>query len=237
MNGALQLPESNNLSRQLVREQLAPLAILFVLSCLINLSLEDALNALGRNEDSARWGIQLGLGIWDLLEGIVLFLVLSWGIPKIRELREAHFEKKPFAESYLNSFLAEYLRMLAQSLLYGLLLILPGVFRYAQLIFVPYVALFARPYRDGKIDALKMSERLARGHVWRYIAMMVATMLVAAGIEMLPEALEFMHLLPMRVLCHALSFFISIWFYAFLYIQFETAMGHHDWSAADGANV
>jgi hypothetical protein len=237
MKRSWQFPATNILSRQLLREQISPLAVLFGLSALVNLSLEDALTMLNKTQDTERWMIQLGLGVWDLFEGVLLFLVLSWGIPKIRQLTEAHFHKRPFSEPYLNSFLAEYLRLLAQSLMYGLLLILPGVFRYCQLIFIPYLAIFAKPYRDGEVDAVQMSKALTHGFVWRLLLVLIVSMGIASGIEMLPELFDGLHLLPVRVICHALSFFISIWLYAFLYLQFEQAMETQDWRPKNGTHV
>src|SRR5690606_19508288 len=112
--------------------------------------------------EGLRWMLQLSMGLWDLFEGVMVFLVLSWGIPKIRIPAPAGLATHPFEDTYVGSFLAEYLRLLAQVILWGLLLIIPGFVRYCRLIFVPYIALFSKLYREDKVDALEFSLRLSK---------------------------------------------------------------------------
>ncbi|MBX3022254.1 MAG: hypothetical protein KF799_11325 [Bdellovibrionales bacterium] len=221
---------SFSLSMRLVREQLTPLLILFAVSALFTLTSESVLRTLTASDDSSRWVVQVSIGLYDLLEGVMLMLVLSWGIPKVRDLTEAHYQQHPFQESYISSFLGEYLRLLANVLLYGLLLIIPGFLRYIRLVFVPYVALFARPYRQGQRDCLRLAADLTRGRYLKLLLIVLAFTAVQLGVEFAPLLEPSLHILPMRIVFLGISFFISIWLYSLLYLLFEQAMEEFAWN-------
>ncbi len=89
-------------------------------------------------------------GALDLFEGLTLFLILSWGVPKSEALDDRFFESQPFATPYPGTFLAEYLRMMSSVLMYGLLILIPGLIAYCLFIFVPYIVLFSRDYARGE---------------------------------------------------------------------------------------
>ncbi len=216
--------ESIRLSRSLLIEQRTPLFCLFALSCFLNITTQDAMQLMGAADDGQRWYVQLGAGLWDLLEGILLLLILSWGIPKVRQLTAATLLPKPFSEAYLGSFLAEYLRVLAQVLMWALLLLLPGFYRYCQLIFVPMIVLFSRAYRTGDVDALRLSERLAKGRLMRILLALGLTMFLQIGFDFLPELVPAFHSLALRVAFDGLSFLASVWAFALIFVMFEAAM-------------
>ena len=221
-----QLKLAFSLAHQLIREQWLPLLLLVALTAGLGIGLEEALSGLSKNQESERWMLQLAMGLVDLIEGVFLLLLLSWGVPKVRALTEAYFELKPFEEGYIGSFLAEYFRALASVLLYGLLFLLPGFYRYLRLIFVPYITLFAKPYREGKVDALKLSFALTQGRMWRLLVVLIVTILVQLGIEFAPQ-MELLHLWPVRVVAEVLNSYLSIWLFAFLYMEFEEALGRY----------
>lgn len=218
------------LTKQLLREQIVPILILFAITTFFTLSLEDAMNALTRSEENDRWKLQLALGLGELVEGVLLFLVLAWGIPKIRSLTEAHFQRAPFTTPYIVDFFGEYLRMLASSLLWGLLLIVPGFLRYFQLLFVPYVALFARPYREGKLDGLKLAAALTKGRYWKLVLLYIGTNAAQAAVEFIPQFLPDLHTLLLRIGTKILGELIAVWLFAMLYLIFEQAMEEFEWT-------
>jgi hypothetical protein len=220
----LQLGPSFTLTKLLGREQIVPIVVLFAVSSFLTITLEDALKAMAQADDGSRWMVQLAMGLWDLVEGILLILVLSWGIAKVRSLNEAHMQKHPFETPYLGSFLAEYFRVLANVLLWGLLFILPGFYRYCRLILVPFVALFARSYREGQADALELAGRLARGRMGLFIAVMIVTSALQFGLEFLPQLKPEFHLMSLRLVFNGLSYAISVWMFAFLFLHFERAL-------------
>lgn len=222
--------DSFALTHILIREQMAPLAVLFIFGAALTITIEDTMLALPRTDDTQRWVLQIGLGLWELVEGVLTMLILSWGVPKVRALTEAHFAKTPFQESYLNSFLAEYLRVLANTLLWGLLLLVPGFWRYCRLAFVPYIALFARPYRDGKVDALDLSAHLTRGRMPLIIGVILATTALQGVFTFLPQLVPGLHDWPYRAGFAGVILYVSIWLFSALYLQFENAMENFRWT-------
>lgn len=218
------------LATELVREQFVPILVLFAIGAFFAISLEDAMNALTRNEENNRWVLQLALGLGDLVEGILLFLILAWGIPKVRPLTEAHFQKAPFQGGYVADFFGEYLRMLASSLLWGLLLVIPGFLRYFRLLFTPYVALFARPYREGKVDALRLAAELTKGRYFKIVLLYILTNATQAGVEFIPQFLPDLHVLPVRVITKIGGELIAVWLFSMLYLVFEQAMEEFEWT-------
>lgn len=68
-----------------------------------------------------------------------------------------------FAARHLKNFSLESFRALGMTLLFSLLLILPGFWKYLQFILVPYVVLCDPEYTNGKVDALQESKKLMTG--------------------------------------------------------------------------
>src|SRR4051812_9335763 len=102
------LKAATSLSGRLIVRQSRPLLLILVVGCLLSLQLEDAIRGLGPTDDGTRWLLQLSMGLWDLGEGVVVFLILSWAIPEVHMLNAANLDKQPFREPYVSSFLAEY---------------------------------------------------------------------------------------------------------------------------------
>ncbi|NJL23902.1 MAG: hypothetical protein HC902_01075 [Calothrix sp. SM1_5_4] len=201
--------------------------MLFTIGAALTLSVEQMVLSLPRQEDGLRLAFQVSVALWDLVESLLLILILSWGIPQVRQLSEVRFGQRPFAEPYLGSFLAEYLRAMASVLLWGLLLILPGVVRFCRLIFVPYITLFSRSYREGKVDALEFSSAMSRGRLLKIFLIVLGTTLLQLSLELLPQEVVALPLFPFRVAFQLLSFGLSIWMYSFFYLLFELAMEEH----------
>ena len=224
------IKDSYRLGWALLREQFGALAAIFILSTASSIVLEDRLLELTRNEDGQRVVLQVGMGLLDLIGGIALFIVLSWGIPKLRHLTEAHYIKQPFTEgNYLSSFLAEYFRTLGSVLLWGILLIVPGFVRYCRLIFVPYVALFARPYREDQADAFVLARKLTVGRMPLLLGALVVSTIAQVAVAFLPQLVPDLHSIPFRLAFAGVSDFLSVWLYAFLFLHFDRAMEEFEW--------
>lgn len=71
-----------------------------------------------------------------------------------------------FLKKHFHQTLIEYLRAFISTGLYSLLLIVPGIVRWVQLVFTGLVAAFDPRYQEGKVDALKESARLVGGFTW-----------------------------------------------------------------------
>ncbi|HEY1079190.1 MAG TPA: hypothetical protein VGE46_03800 [Bdellovibrio sp.] len=69
-----------------------------------------------------------------------------------------------FLGKHLNQVFIETLRSWGKSLLWSLLLILPGIWKYIQYSLVPFVVTSSQQYDEGREDALKKSATIVRRH-------------------------------------------------------------------------
>jgi len=194
--------------------------LLFVFSAVIGIQIEDAMRAAATTKSDPRWILQIALAILDLLEGFVLTLVLGRGIVQIQALSSPHLES-PFQKPYLGSFFAEYFRMLSQVLLYSLLLLLPGLYRYARLIFVPFVALFSRQYHRDRLDALRASEALSKGQMGRIFSTILGMILVTGAFEFAPHMLDLGDVYLARLAFLLMGYAVSIYAFSLIFLLFE----------------
>ncbi len=67
----------------------------------------------------------------------------------------------------------EGLRVFVWTLLWTLMLIVPGIIKYARFSLVPFVVMLNDDYDKGRLDALKHSENLTRGHVFGMLILLV----------------------------------------------------------------
>lgn len=209
---------------QLLRAQLWPLFILFVVGVTLGINLEDAAAELKDKDETLRLTLHGLMAIWDFTEGILLILILSWGLPKVFPLQGPHFLTKPFDRKYLNSFFAEYLRVLGQTILWGLLFIIPGFVQYMLLSFVPFIALFSAEYEAGTIDALELSRKLAKKCFAAIFLTLFLTTVLQGLLEVGPSLVANLHTVPIRITASALSLLISLWTYSFMILLFKREM-------------
>lgn len=222
---------SLQLTKALIARQWKPLLFILTAGSILTLWIENRLAGnFAPTEEGIRWALQLSLGLWDLFEGVFLFLVLSWGIAHLRNLNRPIFEPHPFTQPYLGSFLAEYLRLLGRVLLWGLMLILPGAYRYVKLMFVPYIALFSRHYRADQVDAIELSDALTKKPFWKLVGVFMVTTAAQIAIEFLPHLLPVLHQIPIRLAFMALSLLIGIWTYSYIFLLFEKSLEEHQWT-------
>lgn len=102
--------------------------------------------------------------VLNLFETLILYLVLpniAFGHITGTKTDDVwtHFSK------HLKHLVIEVLRGMG-SIAVGLLLIIPGLRRLFQYIFIPFVVQFDRDYQQGKVDALERSKQLVTGHLW-----------------------------------------------------------------------
>ncbi len=71
-----------------------------------------------------------------------------------------------FLKKHFQQTLIEYLRAFISTGIYTLVLIVPGLYRWVQLVFTGLVAAFNPRYQEGQVDALKESARLLSGFAW-----------------------------------------------------------------------
>lgn len=79
---------------------------------------------------------------------------------------ETGFQGTPreFFKKYLNQLYIEIMRSWGRALQFGLLFIIPGIWKFIKFFYVPYIVVGSRQYDAGNIDALKMSESVFNKH-------------------------------------------------------------------------
>ena len=78
----------------------------------------------------------------------------------------ATLQRQPILDFFKKKFslgIREQLRATGKVILWGLLFILPGFYKYLRLIFVPFVVAANPQYHQGEVDALANSHQLTQG--------------------------------------------------------------------------
>lgn len=216
--------ESVSLTKSLLKHSFWALGALFLFGLVLNLSIEETLAQMPPTQDDGRWQLQILMGLWDIFEGLATLLLLARATTAVRSLNSKYLLTNPLQKPFLVSFLAEYLRMTAQILLWGLLLLIPGFVRYCRLIFVPLIALFSREYRNDQVDALELSTQLSQGRFAMIALLLLATTGLQVAFEFLPHVWTALHPAPIRSFFSLASFLIAVWTYSFLFVVFEKAI-------------
>jgi hypothetical protein len=101
-----------------------------------------------------------------LLTSLLLMVLLTHWVPLRSGYRDQQGHRPnlwAFIARHISPFSLESLRALGLTLLYLPLLIIPGLIKYVQFLFVPFVVLCDRKYQRGQVDALAESKRLTKG--------------------------------------------------------------------------
>lgn len=144
-----------------------PLFLLVVLSNgidqYLNIQVEAALqNPLGANTQAYFFGFL------SILSSVVFPILL------ILTALYAMISTKPwgnllaFFRNFLKQIFIETLRAWGKVLLWSLLFIIPGIWKYLELCLVPFVVTSSEAYAEGKLDALQASRAVFLRH-WRKI--------------------------------------------------------------------
>lgn len=148
-----------------------PLFLIVVLSGNIdqylNLKIENALNSMqGAEKTIYAYGF-ISL-INSILFPVFITLIALAGLPLLRGLSLAEFFKKNFGQVMI-----EMVRAWGKTLQWSLLFILPGIWKYFEYIFVPYVVTLSPDYAKGREDALKASSRVFRKNVFKVLGVLI----------------------------------------------------------------
>jgi hypothetical protein len=124
----------------------------------LNLQLEMALN----NPDGAQRLIYL-YGFLTIVSGAIFpVLLFSLCIFAIKSQLEDKHSLEEFIAKYLNQIFIESFRSWGKIILWSLLLILPGIWKFIEYSLVPFIVTSLPEYQDGKVDALRASAKLAK---------------------------------------------------------------------------
>jgi hypothetical protein len=108
------------------------------------------------------WGI--GSLLLNLLAPILGMLITLAAISKQKSWLG-------FLKQNLNQNLIEELRSWGKSLIWCFALVMPGLIRFFQYLFVPFVVCFDPEYQAGRKDALETSRDLARGRLLSLVSL------------------------------------------------------------------
>lgn len=131
----------------------------------LNLEMEGALRSpLGMQPEVYLFGflsIVSSILFPVLLTTVALYALVHWN-----ELTDNLGE---FLKKNLNQMYIETLRSWGKSLLWSLLFVLPGLWKFLMYSMVPYVVTGSKVYQDGNIDALKASTDIVKKHWFKVL--------------------------------------------------------------------
>lgn len=141
-----------------------PLFALVVLSSNIdqylNLHIENAL----RDPQGAQGQVYF-FGFLSILTSIIFpVLLVSVALYALNTMTGWTASLKDFLSKYLNQMFIETLRSWGKTLLWSLLLILPGLWKFIEYSLVPLVVTSSQRYDEGREDALQRSAQIVRHH-------------------------------------------------------------------------
>lgn len=106
------------------------------------------------------------LGFLSIVSSIVFpVLTISIVLFAFNSFRNSIEALHLFFKKNLNLLYIETLRAWGKTLLWSLLFIIPGLWKFIEYSFVPFVVTSSKKYDEGKIDALKKSATIVR-HNW-----------------------------------------------------------------------
>ncbi|MBX7232649.1 MAG: hypothetical protein K1X29_11245 [Bdellovibrionales bacterium] len=127
-------------------------------------------------------------GVVFTIMGIVCEIWIGFFLTLILTVRSLSFEKGESVPSipyllkkYFVDLLSEVLRLNCFALLWCLLFIVPGLFKYMRWTFVPYIVLADETYSKGERDALEYSNFLMKGITFKWLVLLLTVGLLQWG--------------------------------------------------------
>ena len=161
----------------------------------------------------------LGSGIAAFLGNIILsvvwIVVSTWAtigalLPK---------ETKPLFSDF-HQTLIEHTRRLLSTLLWSLVFVIPGFFRWLRLFFTAHVALLNPEYAKGHVDALKRSSDIVRGSGLALGFLLLIQGGISFGLESL-GAEVWPAFFPLGILFYAISWCVSLYCAIYLTLTYK----------------
>lgn len=78
-----------------------------------------------------------------------------------------------FLKKNFSSTIKESMRVWGKAILWGFLFIIPGIYKFIQGLFVPFIVCLDSDYSLGKIDALKRSQKLTEGCIFKLFGLLL----------------------------------------------------------------
>lgn len=87
-----------------------------------------------------------------------------------------------FIQQHINQLSIEILRSWGKTLLWSLVFILPGLWKYIEFTMIPFVVTMSKKYDRGEVDALKASTQLVRKYLLKVSAILLVFHLIFPSI-------------------------------------------------------
>ncbi len=118
----------------------------------LNTTIDDILENLFKSPDGTPNWVWLVAGFSVLLNIAFSVGITFWLLSSVKKQRSWSGD--------FQSMLIETLRVWGKILLYTLILILPGLWKWISSIFVPFIVLFSQKYQSGEQDAIEWSKKI-----------------------------------------------------------------------------
>jgi hypothetical protein len=149
-----------------------PLFILVVLSTnidqFLNIKVEDALRDPLGAAPQVYW-----FGFLSVISSIIFPILLMTTTLYAMQVSRFVENLNDFYGKYINQIFIETLRTWGKTLMWSLLFIVPGIWKYLEYSLVPMVVTSSTRYDEGKIDALKASSYVFRRHWFKIIGILI----------------------------------------------------------------
>ncbi len=170
-------------------------------------------------------GVNFPAAIGQIFTSLIEFLALNMLIPqRVMELdrNEPSRSFLEFARVYAVPLMAESLRALAMTILWTLVFILPGAYKYVRYFLVGYVVVSDPDYKNGKVDALEESNRLVKG-ITLQLFMLIAILGFLEGWQSaLRERFSLVEAPLIAIITTVVFFVLNYYANIFLFVLYQT---------------
>lgn len=170
-------------------------------------------------------------GFLSILSSILFpVLLLSIALYALNNLDSLEKSLHDFWGRHLNHMYIETLRAWGKTLLWSLLFVLPGIWKYLEYSLVPFVVTSSQRYDEGRLDALKGSASVVRRHWFKILFLLVFFHLFIPGlITTLFDAYRLIWKTPVQSLVlNALDTYLLLVSTHILFNIFRSEVQRHD---------
>lgn len=125
---------------------------------------------------------RLGLAVYEvfmaLFEAILLSMITVHSFHGLRMSLGEHFTL------HIKHVAIEVVRTLPHILAYSLLLLIPGIVKTVQFLFVPFIVQNSKSYSRGETDALQRSQLLMKGHLAKFFFFYIILQALILGVSL-----------------------------------------------------
>ena len=172
------------------------------------------------NHPEYKSALTLVLSLWVYLCSLVLvgvsaLFIVPYFFQKLlnKESESYIYVPKTFGQFFKTHFrpwVKEMSKVMGLSYLWGLLFIIPGIFKFVRCSFVSYIALFNRPFQRREISALKHSQKLTEGFMLCFLTMIAIYVVSTYPLTSLLQSLKVEGMNAGAVVAIFADYFVSL---------------------------